>query len=150
MIQIVHGNLLDSSATFICHQVNCRGVMGSGVARQIRERWPCVYDSYLKLCKSVTEPGHLLGCASVVDVGDGRYVCNLFGQLDYGSDGKAYTRIGELRKCCQYIADAARPGDTIAMPYRIGCGLGGGDWGATMDMLADVFKDHHLTLYKMM
>ena len=43
MIHYVKGNLLDSDCDYICHQVNCQGVMGSGIAKQIRERWPEVY-----------------------------------------------------------------------------------------------------------
>ena len=35
------------------------------------------------------------------------------------------------------------------MPYRIGCGLGNGDWGAVLDMLTEVFREHYLILYKL-
>lgn len=148
MIQITHGNLLDTSAAYICHQVNCLGVMGSGVARQIRTRWPNVYDEYKSMCGAI-QPGALLGFAQPVKIDDGRLVCNLFGQLNYGADGKTYTDINALRRCCKRVAQISSPTDGIAMPYRIGCGLGGGDWGETIDMLAEVFKDRHLILYKM-
>ena len=47
MIHHVKGNLLDSNCDYICHQVNCQGVMNSGVAKQIREKWPEVYESYV-------------------------------------------------------------------------------------------------------
>ena len=53
MVNYVKGNLLDSDCDYICHQVNCQGVMGSGIARQIRERWPRVYDGYKNFCKYV-------------------------------------------------------------------------------------------------
>ena len=46
MVKVVYGNLLDSSAKYICHQVNCKGVMGSGVAKQIKEKWPSVFRRY--------------------------------------------------------------------------------------------------------
>ena len=42
MIRYVKGNLLDSDCTYICHQVNCKGVMNSGIAKQIRKKWPSV------------------------------------------------------------------------------------------------------------
>ena len=32
----------------IIHGVNCQGVMGSGVALAIRNKWPVVYDEYKK------------------------------------------------------------------------------------------------------
>ena len=31
MIKIIHGDILDATEVFICHQVNCQGVMGEGV-----------------------------------------------------------------------------------------------------------------------
>ncbi len=46
MIKIIDGNLFDTKAKIIAHQVNCRGVMGSGVALQIKERYPYVYEMY--------------------------------------------------------------------------------------------------------
>ena len=32
MIKVVNGSLLDATEDILCHQVNCQGVMGSGVA----------------------------------------------------------------------------------------------------------------------
>ena len=46
MITYVKGNLLESDCNYICHQVNCQGRMGSGIAGQIREKWPIVYEMY--------------------------------------------------------------------------------------------------------
>ena len=33
-VVIKEGNVFDSDAKIICHQVNCQGVMGSGVAKE--------------------------------------------------------------------------------------------------------------------
>ena len=49
-IKFVNGNILTfperDEDTIICHQVNCKGVMGAGLAKQIRDKWPDVYDRY--------------------------------------------------------------------------------------------------------
>ena len=37
-IKHITGNVLDSDAPIIAHQVNCMGVMGAGVAKCIREK----------------------------------------------------------------------------------------------------------------
>mgnify|MGYP002509055859 FL=1 len=47
MIHEVKGSLFDTNCDYICHQVNCRGKMNSGVAKAIREKWPIVYDKYV-------------------------------------------------------------------------------------------------------
>ena len=52
MIEIIEGNLFDTDAKFICHQVNCMGKMGSGVALQVRQRFPHVYEEYKKVASS--------------------------------------------------------------------------------------------------
>ena len=39
MIKTVVGDILDATEDIICHQVNCRGVMGAGVAKTLYTRW---------------------------------------------------------------------------------------------------------------
>ena len=46
MITYKKGNLLNSNCDIIVHQVNCQKVMGSGIAKQIRDRWPEVFVRY--------------------------------------------------------------------------------------------------------
>ena len=46
MIRYVKGDITESNCDIICHQVNCRGAMNSGVAKAIREKWPEVYEQY--------------------------------------------------------------------------------------------------------
>lgn len=49
MIKIIDGDLFETDAKFIVHQVNCMGRMGSGVALQVKEKYPHVYEEYKKL-----------------------------------------------------------------------------------------------------
>lgn len=149
MIHVVHGDVLNSGSKFICHQVNCQGKMGSGVAKQIREKYPVVYTKYKRVCDRYSEKERLMGRILNVPINEDKVIVNIFGQLDYGYDGKRHTDISALRRACEELSDIVQFGETIAMPYRIGCGLGGGDWGEVMDMLSEVFRDHLLTLYKM-
>lgn len=67
--------------TIICHQVNCRAAMGAGLARQIRDKWPVVFDEYVKVCSPKK-----LGDFQVVQVAPQLYVANLFGQSSFGRD----------------------------------------------------------------
>lgn len=151
MIRIVNGDLLNATAEYICHQVNCMGVMGSGVAKQIREKWPRAYTQYHDACEQYTQEhgkDWLLGKIQVVKVCDNTRVVNMFGQLNYGRGGSQYTDMNALRRCFKTLAKEVKPGETIAMPYRIGCGLAGGDWGSVIDMISEIFSEHHLTLYR--
>lgn len=54
-IKHVKGDILATPTrnedTVICHQVNCCGVMGAGLAKQIRDKWPVVTAS--KMAKRI-------------------------------------------------------------------------------------------------
>ena len=52
MVEILeHSNLLNIRSGVICHQVNCIGAMGAGLALQIRNKWPIVYEKYKEDCR---------------------------------------------------------------------------------------------------
>ena len=47
IITFEHNNILESfNIDILCHQVNCQGVMGAGLAKQIRSKYPEVYEQY--------------------------------------------------------------------------------------------------------
>jgi O-acetyl-ADP-ribose deacetylase (regulator of RNase III) len=121
--------------------------MGSGVAKQIRAKWSIVFDQYSEFCMT-NRKANLLGLIQLVPINDSKAVINIFGQDRFGRDGKCYTDLAALKNAFISMAQNIDSSETIAMPYRIGCGLGGGDWGAVMDMLTDTFEKHNLFLYK--
>lgn len=140
MVTIVYGDIFESDADVICHQVNCKGKMGSGVAKQVREKYPLVYSLYHKLCED--NPGDkLLG--TVLCCGN---IANLFAQENYGYDGKCYTDYEALRQCLS-IVNERYAGQKVAIPYLMGCHRGGGDWGVVLEMIQSELTDCDVTLY---
>lgn len=149
MVKYVKGNLLDSDCTYICHQVNCQGRMRSGIAKQIRERWPIVYQKYEYQCEMFS-PEELLGTFDIVNVDDGRMVVNIFGQLNYGYDGKQYTDYKAFRRALTIFSYLPPKGATIGFPKNIGCGLGGGDWEVISALIEDILgKDFNVYIYEL-
>lgn len=63
MVELVdNSNLLDVKSGILCHQVNCVGVMGAGIALQIKGKWPEVFKQYKDKCDLCSEePRKLLG-----------------------------------------------------------------------------------------
>ena len=107
MIKTVVGDLLDATEDIIVQQVNCRSVMGSGVAKAIYTRWPEVKTEYHKFCRRSTSPYDLLGKVQLIDVEPGRAVANVFGQLNYGrTAGKVYTDYVALTKAFDQLRTA--------------------------------------------
>lgn len=148
-VRLVEGDLLKATEQIIGHQVNCQAVMGSGVAKQIKRKYPHVFKEYVQFCHMYREG--LLGKCQFVEVGQtgDRYVANLFGQERYGTDGRKYTNDEALRSALQQVYAVAKAKQfSVALPYKIGCDRGGGDWEAVSAMIRDVFKDVQVTLYR--
>ena len=109
----------------VAHGVNCKGVMGSGVAKAIRDKWPVVYEEYSKL-----EPSpDLLGRCQLVPIDANVWVANCFTQIAYGRNpsvkyASSHAVHTSLQKAMQFALESELP---FYMP-PIGCGLGGLSW----------------------
>lgn len=148
-VAIQNGDLFETQARFICHQVNCQGRMGSGVAKQVRSYYPEAYAVYKELCDAEpfrTDPALLLGRIQIVPCENGVSIVNLFAQNRYGYDGAAYTDYQAFQQCLSTLAAEVPTHEAIAMPYRIGCGLGGGDWDVVLAMINHAFPQHRIEL----
>lgn len=143
MIQIVQGNLLESDCDYICHQVNCQGKMNSGIAKQIREKWPIVYDEYAKAA-SFDQHGHI----QLVHINDAYCVINMFAQRYYGYDGRRYTSYDAFWTCLGEIKNFVPKGSSIAFPGNIGCARGGANWPVIYAMIKEVLEqDYDVYIY---
>lgn len=156
MINIIEGNILEAKENIICHQVNCQGVMGAGLAKQIRNKYPEVYESYKQFYEMFKgKKKQLLGNAQVVNCNDGKIIANIFGQFGYGKNG-IQTDYDALRSGFNDIFSAVTniskyKDKTIAIPYGIGCGLDGGDWNIVYKMIEDIseYYNYDCTIYKL-
>ena len=147
---IVHytGDVLQSGAHVIAHQVNCKGVMGAGIALQIRQRYPHVFSAYRSVCRKSTSED-LLGKIQPCLCGGAseRWVVNCFAQTGYGTD-TVQTDYAALESCMTKLRDWAifNSHKQIAIPFGIGCGLAGGSWDVVSGILARVFNDNRVVL----
>ena len=153
------GNILDSGADVICHQVNCQGVMNSGVAKAIRQKWPKVYTEYKAKCdyeeatindlygkyeSPVDWSECLLGDVQVVFVDENKIVINMFAQQYYGYDQKRYTSYDAFWTCLGGIKEKIPKEKRIAFPARIGCVRGGANWEVIQTMIIRVLAEDYI------
>lgn len=150
MVNIVVGDLLKAKENIIVHQVNCQGVMGSGIALQIKNKFPVVYDRYIeKASLSKNDKERLLGQVQFVETKD-YLVANLFGQLTYGREKKKYTNYEAIYNGLLLIKRVAKGNElSVAIPYKIGCDRGGADWDIVYMMIEKIFEDYSITIYKL-
>lgn len=144
MIKYLEGNVLNSNADVILHQVNCKGKMGAGLALQIKNKYPNVFREYAQLCTQAQENSSLLlGNVLIVPIGSSQYIANLFAQDNYASYGFAahcMTDYNALRKCLKTINEKFA-GKKVALPYLLGCGLAGGDWKIVEKIIEEELTD---------
>ncbi len=157
----VKGDVLESKADVIVHQVNCQGVMGAGLAKQIKEKYPVVFWAYKALCdedkrirmQTGQARSGLLGRVQVCykenypigRVEDPQVIVNLFAQDRYGRDGRCYTDYDALRLCLERV-NQRFAGKTVAVPYMMGCGLAGGDWSVVSRIIEESLRDCYVVL----
>lgn len=142
MLNYVKGDIVkDSKYRIICQQVNCKGVMGAGLAKQIRNEYPGIYLDYTDALKyKKAKLGDIL---VYHEQGiNGRICVCLFGQDGYGTD-RRYTDYGAFAECLEKlitVLDSYSEEWTVAFPYGIGCGLAGGNW-ETISKVLEIFSE---------
>lgn len=146
---IVHGDLLKTPFQIIAHQVNCQGIMGAGLAKSIKEKYPDVYSIYKQFCTDNHNNESLLGAAIGVVTEDKHIIYNLFGQYIWGRDIRQTDYDAFQRSVIRMISDIRYDGDDeltlyIAIPYGIGCGLAGGDWEIIKKILEEIEEKYNV------
>lgn len=138
---ILTGDILAVSHGVIVQQVNCQGVMGCGIALQIRNKWPIVYKRY-------RAHKFRLGQIQLVQVAPDLWVCNLAGQDRYGRD-KRYTDYKALKVAFAKLNFwASKRKFPVAIPFRMGARNAGGDWDVVLSVIASGLADCQVTIYR--
>lgn len=146
-MKFIDRDILTVPAGIICHQVNTQGVMGAGLALAIRTKWPEVYSHY----RAEYEANKLhLGRVLFSKVENRLWVVHLIAQKSYGSgiqtDYKAFrSSVRQMRRILQ--ATLLRDLD-IYLPYKIGCGLAGGDWETVLAIIEEELPDATICVLK--
>jgi O-acetyl-ADP-ribose deacetylase (regulator of RNase III) len=149
-VAVKTGDLLKSKENILGHQTNCLGIMGAGLAVQIKKQYPEVFEAYKRLCEKHKKSRTLMGkCQIVSTKQEGRYIANLFGQYDI-SRNHVQTEYEYLRKALETLKEEAKKRNlSVGLPWQLGSGLAGGDWNIVKKMIEEVFHDYPVTIYKL-
>lgn len=140
MIYITHGNIFESSAQVIVNPVNCVGVMGAGLAKQFKERYPNSFQKYQIACRAaLLEPGKLMICRE-----NGKRILMFPTKVHWKDPSQlVYIEQGLTKLASEY---QVRGIHSIAIP-RIGCGLGGLDWDEVKPMIVAYLSKCSMDVY---
>lgn len=150
MKTILRGDILSVTEGLILQQVNAQGVMGSGIAKSIREKYPVVYTKYkasIDCDKSHNRDS--MGSLIVVQVAPGLYIGNMVGQRNYGRDASIrYTSYDALDEALQDVRAFALDVGNLSIHYpTFGCGLGNGNWDVVKCLIEQHIGDLQHTLW---
>lgn len=147
MITYKKGNLLDTPDMLIAHGCNAQGVMGSGVAKAIRDKYPKAFDDYQQAVYDFKYPRNHLGRMISSAQPDGRIILNCVTQDQYGKDGKKYVSYDAIDTCMNKIQKGMFGLSTnVSMP-KIGAGLGGGEWSIIEAIINHRLHDYNVTIW---
>lgn len=126
-IHEIQGDIFLTDAQCILHSCNNLGYMGAGIAKDIKSKFPLVYDSYKTLCKNKNvTPG---------DVYIERYynpwIINLIGQDRLGQADIKYLYRGLTTIQQIYKRENIQ---SISLP-KIGAGLGNLQWNSVFPII---------------
>lgn len=125
IINYVKGNLFSTELKAIVQGCNAQRVMGSGVAKLVRQLYPEAYEDY------INQPKLYMGKIYPVQC-DGMLIINAITQEFYGRDNKVYVSYTAIESAMRELN--LLPITDVAMP-KIGAGLGGGDWNIISEII---------------
>lgn len=142
MLTIKHGDVfqeLKQGDVFV-HGCNSKGVMGSGIAKIVKDKWPKAYQLYKQEV--------LLGKLKIGqwnawwDTSKDIVIVNLITQQEFGRDNaKTYVDYNAVKNgLLTVVADATQSCRRIVFPF-IGGGLANGDREILLDIFHEVFDN---------
>lgn len=153
------GDLLAAPERVIVHGCNARGVMGKGVAKLIRDRYPAAYEAYratyeqhgLRLGQTIWVPCDPHTVVNAITQDDYRRVAGEdTSHADYAAIRAAFHAINATARMTQKVAGAAEAHggviERIALPL-IGAGLAGGSWPSIAAIIEDECEDVQPVVY---
>lgn len=151
MIQYVKGDLFTTTDPVIAHGCNAQRVMGSGVARIVRETYPDVYEAYLAFIQNYHNYGSdpLGRINPVITAANPELtIINAITQNKFGGSGVRWVSYDAIDSCFNEIGLYMRMSGlaNLSIP-KIGAGLGGGDWDIIESIINAHTKDINVTVW---
>lgn len=155
MITYIKGDLFAEKHPLIAHGCNCQGVMGSGVAKIVKEKFPQAYNSYRDFYEVYADnslKNQLLGKVQFSHCGE-TIIANCFTQESYGKGiGIKFVSYDAVDKCMinieNFIEKSEKEISYVAMP-KIGVGLGGGAWCVIEAIIISRLNNFDVKVYEL-
>lgn len=128
MFYYCSGDLFDSEAQALVNTVNCKGVMGKGLAKEFKARFPENYRRYREKCQNGSLVPGTLFCWYEKE----KYIVNFPTKDDWRKKSKISYIIDGLNSLSSWIQKENIK--SIALP-PLGCGNGGLSWSSVRPLI---------------
>lgn len=140
MIKYVEGDIFSSPAQVIVNTVNTVGVMGKGIAKEFKIRYPQMFQIYKQACDSKKLTiGKLM-----LWYGEDRWILNFPTKENWRGKSKIEYIEKGLQEFCKCYADYNIV--SIAFP-KLGCGNGGLEWEEVKQVMETYLSPLPLDIY---
>lgn len=140
MLYYVTGDMFSREYNAIVNPVNCVGVMGKGVAKIVKEKFPDIIEPYKKKCSSKKlVPGSTWVYRTGIN--SPKYILNTATKNHW----RDLSTINTVIFCYNSIVKAIKDKKitNIAIP-PLGCGNGGLDWNTIKLLAVDILESSDL------
>ena len=146
------GDLLECEEKIIVHGCNAKGVMGAGVAKEIKRKYPFAFNLYRWHYEN---EGLKLGQVIIAKCKGDKLIMNAIIQTNYGRENKKYVSYNAIERCMSFINNEIKNnkktyekvwGSAIAMP-KIGAGLAGGNWSIIEEIIEKELTEVQSVVY---
>lgn len=157
----INGDIFNGEWNGMVHCANLWHVMGSGIARIAREKFPRVYAADLETECGDSKKLGTFSRATVKQDGweKNRSIFNLYGQVGIGCDNNPLNRNARYDHIyngvwgiCEAIAGKSSKPYVLAFPYKMASDRAGGDWIVVEAILKSVeshFPNIEFHIYKL-
>ena len=137
-IKLRVGDLLDVTEGIIVHGCNAQGVMGSGVAKQIKEKYPKAYDEYRF---DYGNHGLRLGDCVTTDIDTDLIIVNAVTQNSFGRSYMRYVNYEAIANTFEFLRRLAKQKNKKIHFPMIGAGLANGNWNIIKTIIEETCPD---------
>lgn len=135
MIEFTKGDMFEVPVDVRINTVNCKGVMGAGVALAFKTRYPEMYKDYKKACsEGIVRPGAMYVWKNLL----GDWIINFPTKRDWREPSRYEDILSGLDALRCYLKDFGPI--SVALP-ALGCGHGGLDWNQVSQMIKEKLSD---------
>jgi len=144
MIIYKDNSILNCDEQYLIHQCNCTSKHSKGLAKLIFDKYSNS-NTYINLNYKRQQ-----GTISYhINSNLNKIIINMYAQL-YPGKSNLTNDTKENRiywfKCCLNVISKIGTITSIAVPYKIGCGLAGGDWNEYINILEQFSKENNINI----